>query len=132
MKYLIAFIPLLFIMSNCRKSETQCVAGTGGHVNIVVYVNHNGNGILNYDSHPDTAFLKFNTLSSPGTAPANYDTFFVGEGGEDHIHCENLKCGSYFIYRTAFDSVSNSRYTGSLGISFTETAGEIDTVVNVN
>jgi len=128
------YLPLLFfalLLANCRPSENSCVAGTGGHVNIVAYANHNGSGLLNYALHPYTAFIKFNTLASPGTDPSKYDTFFVGETGEDHIHCENLKCGSYYIYRIAFDSASNTRYTGGLGISFTETAGEIDTAITV-
>lgn len=134
MKYrLFCGIALLALMASCsKKSDTQCVAGTGGKVAVVVFAKHNGVLIPNYESHPDTAFVKFNTTSSPGTNPSNYDTYFVGEGGEDHIHCEELKCGSYYIYRTAFDSVTNTRYTGGIGITVTQTSGEVDTTVVVN
>lgn len=111
---------------------TQCTAGSGGNVTIVNYALHNGDTLLNYDSHPDTAFVKYSATTSPGTSPSNYDTYFVSEGGEDHIHIKGLKCGTYFIYRTAFDSVSNKRYTGSMSINFTQTSGEIDTAINVN
>lgn len=131
MKY-IPFLLLAVLLCNCRKPETSCVAGTGGHVNIVVYASHNGTEIPNYGNHLDTAFIKFGTLTSPGTDPSQYDTYFVGEPGEDHVHCEDLKCGSYYIYRIAFDSITNTRYTGGVGVSFTKIGGEIDTTVNVN
>lgn len=130
------YIPLLMLavlLSNCRKSdETSCVAGPNGDVSIVVRASHNGTEIPNYGNHLDTAFVKYGTTTNPGTDPASYDTYFVGEPGEDHIHCEELKCGSYYIYRVAFDSVTNTRYTGGLGVSFTQIGGEIDTTINVN
>ena len=128
-------IPLLLLalmFLSCRPNSTECIAGTGGHVNVVVYANHNSMGLLNYGNHIDTAFVKFNTLTAPGTDPGKYDTFFTGEPGENHIHCQNLKCGDYYIYRIAYDSVTNTRYTGGIGISFSMAGGEIDTTVNVN
>ena len=82
--------------------------------------------------HLDTAFIKFGTLSSPGTNPKNYDTYFVGEPGEDHIHCFGLKCGNYFIYRTAWDSVSNVRRYGGYGTSISDTEGGKSIIVTVN
>lgn len=123
---------------SCRKddtddnSKTQCVAGTGGTISVAVFAVHSGDTLLNYESHPDTTFIKFNTTSSAGTSPSNYDTYFVSEAGEDHIHCSHLKCGSYYFYRTAFDSVNNARYTAGFPVTLASDSGNIDTFVNVN
>ena len=134
MKYsLLCGVAALTLMASCdKKKDTTCVAGTGGKVAIVTFAKHNGVTIPNYESHSDTAYVKFNTLTSPGTNPSAYDTYFVGEAGEDHIHCEDLKCGSYYIYRTAFDSATNTRYSGGIGVNVTQTTGEVDTAIAVN
>lgn len=133
------FLTLLTLATvGCQKEKdnndnnTQCVAGPGGNVTVVCYAKHNGVTLLNYDVHPDTAFIKYGATMLPGIAPSAYDTFFVGEAGEDHIHCKGLKCGNYFIYRTAYDSTTNTRYTGGISINITQTSGEIDTAINVN
>ena len=122
----VAIISVALVLSACRhKADTPpgCVAGPGGRVMIIVFANHDSVSIPNYYTHRDTAFIKFGTTSSPGTHPANYDTYFVGEPGEDHIHCPRLRCGDYFIYRTAWDSVANVSRYGGYGISFSDTTG---------
>lgn len=122
----------LLIVSCKKKADSpSCTAGGGGNAEIVVYAAHNGTILINSAQHPDTAFMKYGTTVSPGTAPAAYDAYYVSEAGEDHIHVTHLTCGSYYIYRTAFDTTNNMRYTGGLGISFTQTGGEIDTTINV-
>lgn len=127
---LLFFIAIL--ASACRHSDDMtCMAGSGGDVEVVVYANHNGTNLINY-LHPDTAFVKYGTTTSPGNSPAIYDTYFVSEEFEDHIHVTHMKCGSYYIYRTAFDSVANKTYYGGLGITFSQTTGEIDTTIIVN
>jgi hypothetical protein len=110
----------------------SCLAGSGGQVMIIVYANHNGISLPNYYSHLDTAFVKFGTTSSPGPDPSNYNTYFVSEPGEDHIHCMGLKCGDYYIYRTAWDSVANISRYGGYGISFSDTTGDKIIHVTVN
>jgi len=125
-------ITMALIMFACmHKAEAppDCVAGPGGSVTIVVYANHGGTSIPNYFTHFDTAFLKFGTIISPGTKPADYDTYYVGSPREDHIHCAGLKCGDYFIYRTAWDSIAHVSRYGGYGISITQKTG--DTIINV-
>jgi hypothetical protein len=127
---------LVLTVFSCKKNDdkpvTQCVAGTGGDVNLVSYAVHNGDTLMNYESHPDTAFVKFGASTFPGTNPSSYDTYFVSEEGEDHIHIKGLKCGQYFIYRTAYNEPDSTRYLGTLSINFTKTSGEIDTAIIVN
>jgi hypothetical protein len=129
---LIVSIALLIVACKREQDAPICVAGSGGNVTIVVYANHGNTAIPNYATHGDTAFVKYGATVIPGTGPANYDTFFIGEPGEDHIHCENLKCGNYYVYRTVWDSVANvSRYGGS-AIHIFETNGEKDIIISVN
>ena len=131
----IPIIAFLLIVNACKHSPEAlptCVAGSGGDATIVVYAEHGGNAIPNYYTHLDTAFVKFGTRISPGTNPTNYDTYYVSEPGEDHIHCMGLKCGDYFVYRTAWDSIANVTRYGGYGISFSETNGEKAIHVAVN
>jgi hypothetical protein len=131
----IAILLFVLISVACEhKAETPpaCIAGTGGGVTIVVYADHQGTALPNYFTHLDTAFLKFGSTISPGTHPADYSIFFVSEPGEDHIHCMGLKCGDYFIYRTAWDSVANVSRYGGYGISFADTCGDKLVHVSVN
>jgi hypothetical protein len=135
-KQLIPVLMVLVLMVNaCRhKEETPpvCIAGTGGNVTIVVYADHLGMPLLNFYSHPDTAFIRFGITVSPGTKPGDFSTYFVSEPGEDHIHCPGLKCGDYFIYRTAWDSVAGITRYGGYGISFSDTSGDKMIHVAVN
>ena len=118
---------------SCKKEENPvCEAGTGGNVQIATFAIHNGDTLINSAQHPDTAFILYGSKTSPGTDPAAYNDYFVSEAGEDHIHMTNLKCGSYYIYRTAFDSVSQKRYTGGIGIEVTQSSGEVDLGIGVN
>lgn len=131
-----AFLIAICIVAgtSCRKSDDNltCNAGGGGNVEIVVFALHNGDTLVNYTQHTDSALVKFNATGSPGTSPGAYDKIYVGEPGEDHIHLTNLSCGTYFVYRTAYDSVSGNRYTGTAVVSFTKTSGEVDTAITVN
>ncbi|WP_276133965.1 hypothetical protein [Polluticoccus soli] len=127
---LVAITALIF-SSSCDKKD-DCVAGKGGDMSIVVFAVHNGDTLLNYAGHPDTAFVKYNTATSPGTNPSNFDSYVVSEAGEDHIHLEDLKCGDYFVYRTAFDSAANKVYTGSMAVILPENGTEKDIYINVN
>ena len=131
----ITFIIVVLIANACKHKPdmlSECVAGSGGSVTIVVYARHGSTPITNYFTHLDTAFVKFGTTSSPGTNPVNYDTYYVSEPGEDHIHCMGLKCGDYYIYRTAWDSVENVRRYGGYGISISDTIGAQSIIVAVN
>jgi hypothetical protein len=105
-RFIIIMTVMLIVYACKHKPDiVPCLAGTGGSLSIVAYATHAGISIPNYFTHFDTAFVKFGTLSSPGKNPANYDTNYVSNPGEDHIHCYGLKCGDYFIYRV---SISDS------------------------
>jgi hypothetical protein len=131
----ITIITVVLILNACKHKpdiSPLCVAGSGGSVTIVAYAKHGSISIPNYYTHLDTAFVKFGTTISPGTDPANYNIYYVGEPGEDHIHCYGLKCGDYYIYRTAWDSIENIRRYGGYGISILQTSEEQDITVDVN
>jgi hypothetical protein len=130
----IVIITVVLVVNACmhKPDIPPCVAGTGGNLSIVAYAAHGNISIPNFYTHLDTAFVKFGILSSPGTNPINYDTYYVGDPGEDHIHCYGLKCGDYFIYRTAWDSVANVRRYGGYGINISDADGGKSIIVSVN
>src|ERR1041385_6766518 len=91
---LFAFIAFMLVSASCKKTEDKvkkCTAGLGGGLEIVAYANHSGTNLDNFYTHLDTTFVKFNTTTSPGTQASDYDAYFLGEGGEDHIHVEGVK-----------------------------------------
>jgi hypothetical protein len=131
----ITFVTVVLMLNGCQHKPDlgpPCVAGSGGTLSIVAYAIHGTIAIPNYYTHPDTAFVKFGTTRSPGTNPANYNTYFVSDPGEDHIHCYGLKCGDYFIYRTAWDSLENVRRYGGFGINISDANGGASIEVPVN
>jgi len=130
---LILFAVVIFLapFAACKK-EKKCEAGTGGGLTLVAFAEHHGVKIFNLDStqqfpngYPDTVYVKFNTQDSPGLSPSNYDTYFVGEGGEDHIHLEGLKCGDYYFYAVGWDPSINERVFGGTKFSTSQNSGEV-------
>lgn len=126
--------------SACHDDDESptCVAGTGGNVTLVLFPKHHGKAITNKPTYPDTAYIKFNTLESPvidtiNHIPTSYDAIFVGDAGHDHIHCEGLKCGKYYIWVTGFDTSSTvqAKVFGGFSRNVTEESGEIDIDVAV-
>src|SRR3954466_4182439 len=96
-KKLIAIAALtvtLFATQSCNK------AGTDGDATIVIFAQHHGRTIPNKTGYPDSVYVKFNTQELPSDPTHNYDMVFVGEAGEDHIHCTTLHTGKYFMYVT--------------------------------
>ncbi len=116
-------------VSSCKKKCKE--AGTGGEVTIAAFPQHHGKTIYNQTNYLDTVYLKFNTQNNPGSNLTSYDTYFVGEEGEDHVHMEGLKCGEYYIYAVGFDTSINQRVTGGIPYSFDKESGEIDLPIPV-
>lgn len=113
------------VISSC--TTKKCTnAGTGGAVTLVAFPQHHGMSIVSKASYPDTVYLKYNTKNSPGTNLSLFDTYFVGEAGEAHVHMEGLKCGDYYIYAVGYDSTIMKRVTGGIPYSFDKETGEID------
>lgn len=114
------------IITSCKKDEDKCSAGKGGSLTIVAFPQHHGKAIYNQPTYPDTIYVKFNTQVSPGLSTANYDTYFIGEAGEDHVHMEGLKCGDYYFLGAGFDTTINQRVIGGIPYSTEQKEGEID------
>jgi hypothetical protein len=126
-------LAFLFVaIGSCKKKkddENSCVAGSGGNVTFVAIMRHHTTPIYNLGYYNDTVYVKYNTQDLPGLNPSDFDTFFVGDSGEDHVHLENLKCGKYYFYGAAFDTSLQTRVTGGRPFDIAVTSGEIiDTV----
>lgn len=107
---------------SCKKN------GLGGEATVVVFLQHHGKTIPNHVGYPDTVFVKFKANDAPGVNPSDYDTYFVGEAGEDHVHCEGLRAGKYFFYGVGMDSTGPYRVTGgqAVKIKWSERKKEMD------
>lgn len=99
----------LFLFNSCKE-------GLGGDSTLVVYLKHHGSIIKNHVGWPDTVFVKYNTNELPGTKPSDFDTYFVGETGEDHVHIKGLKAGKYYLFGAGIDSAGPYRVVGGLPI----------------
>ena len=121
-------IGALLTVSSCKKN------GLGGEATIVVFMKHHGNIIKNHVKYPDTVFIKFSATELPGTTPDKFDTYFVGEEGEDHIHCKGLRAGKYYMYGVGMDSTGPYRVKGgaAIKIAWSDRKKEIDTDLAVS
>jgi hypothetical protein len=109
-KIALTLIAVAIVMGSCKKN------GLGGDATIVVFLKHHGNIIKNHRTYPDTVFVKYKASDLPGTTPDKFDTYFVGEIGEDHVHCEGLLPGKYFLYGVGIDSTGPYRVSGGIAI----------------
>ncbi|MDQ3111395.1 MAG: hypothetical protein M3R17_16030 [Bacteroidota bacterium] len=100
----------LFAVSACKK------AGTDGDATLVVMAKHHGTMIPNHVGYPDTVYVKFNAKDLPSDPTHDYDALFVGEAGEDHVHCAGLHTGTYYLYVTGYDSTAMARVTGGMSV----------------
>lgn len=121
---LILLSSILFLFS-CNK------AGTGGDATLVVYLKHHLMTIPNHIGYPDTVFVKFNAKELPGTTAADFDTYFIGEVGEDHVHCENLKPGTYYLFGVGMDTTISSRVAGGFSVKIKNSDSKKETDINL-
>ena len=98
---------------------------------IVAVLQHNGNTIKNHVGWPDTVFVKFDAEESPGIKPSDYDTYFYGGGGEDHVHCSDLKWGKYYLYAVGIDSSGPFRVTGGLAVKIKYSERRRPVIINI-
>ena len=114
-------VGITLIMS-CQK------AGIDGSATLVIFPQHHGVTIANHIGYLDSVYVKFDAKDLPSDPTHNYDAVFVGEYGEDHVHCTSLHTGNYYLYATAWDSINNERVYGGLAvkIKFSERQDEID------
>ena len=119
--------------SDAEEDDGSCqLAGLGGNTTIVAMPTHHGEPIINHTNYRDTAYVKFNTQSFPGTDPSLYDLVVIGEHvGEEHVHIEGLKPGKYFIYMVGLDTTISQRVEGGIPCILTQASGEVDVEVPV-
>lgn len=116
--------------SEAEKDDGSCLyGGQGGNATIVAFAKHHGDPIVGTASYPDSVFVKFNAINSPGSSPSDYDLVIAGEDGEDHVHIPNMKKGKYFIMMTGLDSTE--RVTGGIPFVLTQSDGEVNAEVPV-
>ena len=111
----IGFIAICLIaISSCKR------AGIDGDATLVITPKHHGNPIVSQSNYRDTVYVKFNAKDLPTDPTHDYDAIFVGEPGEDHVHCTNLHSGTYFLYVTGWDMSINpplgDRVTGGMSV----------------
>lgn len=116
--------------SEAEEDDGSCqYAGTGGNTTLVIKPQHHGVPIYNDSAYRDTAYLKFNTQSSPGSLSA-FDLAVPGiHIGEDHIEVTGLKPGKYYIVATGFDTAISQRVLGGIPYILTQASGEV--IINV-
>jgi hypothetical protein len=121
-KIFIAGVILLSIATSCNKP------GTGGNATLVVFLQHHGRTIINHVGYPDTVFVKFNVKELPGLHAGDYDTYFIGNTGEDHVHCPELKAGQYYLFGVGYDSTGLYRVVGGMSykLKYKDRKSEID------
>ena len=123
------FLTLLLISFGVSSCVKKCkTAGLGGNLTMVAFPQHHTCTIINHVGWPDTVFVKYNTKEFPGASPSSYDTYFIGEVGEDHVHLPGFKCGDYYLYAVGFDSTCHgpTRVTGGIPYSTEAESGEVD------
>ncbi len=122
-KIILTLITSAVFFAGCKKN------GLGGEATIVAFLKHHKVSIKNLVTYPDTVFVKFNATDLPGTTPDKFDTYFIGKAGEDHVHCEGLRAGKYFLYGVGLDSTGPYRVKGGVAVKITwsERKKELDT-----
>lgn len=133
MKSYFAFIAICFCLlpfTDCKK-ESKCTGGTGGQVELVLFPQHHGRSIFGQPEYLDSAFIKFDSQEFPGDDPALYDLVIAGSPPSDSVQVFNMKCGSYFIFMTGFDTLINQRVKGGVPVVVTESSGRVPELIPV-
>ena len=119
--------------SSAQEDDGSCAyGGLGGNVTLAAHPQHHGVPIYSKVGYPDSAFVKFNAVNSPGSSASSYDLQLAGDSGEEHVHIHNLKPGKYFIFMTGYDSTINQRVYGGIPYTLTQTSGEVDVNIPVS
>jgi hypothetical protein len=115
-----------------EEDDGSCLlAGKPGYNTIVAFPNSNGTPVISRHLYRDTAYVKFNSITSPGDNPGGYNLIVAGEPGEDHVHIKGLRPGNYFLFMAGWDAVLGKRVTGGVPVTVTNIATEVDVTVPV-
>ena len=127
-----AFIAFaLFMFFACKKGDEQCVGGTGGNVELNVYLQHDTHAVVNLKNYRDTIYIKYNTKEYPGPNLSGYDAVVIGDWPGDFVRVTGLKCGDYFIYGAGYESVHGYRVSGGIPCSIGQTEGKLSMTIPV-
>ena len=127
------FLTVAVLAFSLMATQSCNKAGTDGEATLVVFPQHHGATIANQPGYPDSVYVTFNTQDLPADPTHHYDAVFVGETGEDHVHCTTLHTGKYYLFVTGWDTSLNARVSGGMAIKIkhSEKKKEIDTKVPV-
>src|SRR6478672_3624488 len=95
------FSPIIFL---CVTTLSCKKAGNDGTTTVVAFLHHHSIMVItNRAAYLDTVYVNYNS-SEAANSLSDYDTYFVGEAGEDHVHCTHLHTGKYFFFAVGQDS----------------------------
>lgn len=118
--------------ADAEEDDGTCqYAGVGGLASISAFPVHHSTPIISTPSWPDTAFIKFNAIDSPGLEASLYDMIVVGDSGEDHVHIEGLKAGYYWVQMAGFDPAFQKRVIGGSGIKISSNSEHLERTILV-
>jgi len=119
--------------STAEVDDGSCLyAGTGGNLNIIASPEHHGVPIPGFPGNLDTAFIKYNAISSPGASASDYDTLITGQVGDNFVLIPGVKPGRYYIFMAGYDTSISMPVRGGVPFVFTLTSGNYDIVVPVS
>jgi len=117
---------------DAEEDDGSCkYGGLGGNTTIIVEPRFHNLQITGKAGYPDSAFVKFNAIESPGINPADYDLVLAGDEGADHVNIDSMLPGNYFIFMTGWDTVANARLSGGVKLRLSQSSGSIQINVPV-
>lgn len=117
---------VIFFSACKKKEENKCTGGSGGSLTIVAFPKHHG-----AYTQARWVYVKYNTLRFQGINASDYDLQIEADSSANYIKIENVKCGDYYIYMLAFDSVVNHAVSGGVAFRAEQTTGEVNADVPV-
>ena len=117
---------------DAEKDDGTCTyAGAGGYTEMTFLPKIDTTSVISQPTFRDTAYVKFNSKTFPGTDPAAYDLIHVGEIGEDHIHFYGMKPGYYYVYVVGMNTENNQKVSGHQAVTLTPVEGVVHVEVQM-
>ncbi len=84
-----------------------CKADNGGNASIVCTVKNSGNYVKGA-----TVYLEYNSSKPPNNGITGFDTHKTADANSSSVTFTGLKCGTYYIYATGYDSAVSLNIQG--------------------
>jgi hypothetical protein len=124
---------LTCVFFSCKKETIEsCVAGPGGYVTLIVFMQHNEHAVVNLKNYRDTVYVKYNRREFPGSNPTVYDEIHIGDWPGDSVVIPNLRCGDYYLYGVGFESIHSYRVSGGIPFSTDKKNGIVKVTIPVS